>query len=319
MADDLSRSRAARCVRALLHLLARGEATTAEIARHTGGAVRQTRADLQLLHQLAPIAPEGERDQRVWRVQPGAPVRGLALFDRISLELGREMAAFLRGTALAEGVHDFAPLDGLPQRFSRHIDRKFRIRAEPARSYADCTETLDVVLDALLRERSLDLDYRTLGGDRTFAGLRPLSLVLYRRALYLLGRTPDREGVLRLPVERITAARVGEPFVYPRGWDPDAELRPWFGIVSAESPDEVVLRFSTAKAVLVRARTWHPSQRIVALPDGRVELRMRVGGRELVRFCLEWGEHCEVVRPLWLRTAVVRELRGALAQYLPEG
>ena len=143
-------NRAARCVRALLYLLDRGRATTAEVARHVEATRRQTREDLKLLAQLAPIESAGERERRVWIAQPGTAVRGLALLDRISLELGREMGGFLRGTAIADGLSDFAPLDGVPARFASHIDRKFRVRAEPSRSYVDCTETLDVVLDALL-------------------------------------------------------------------------------------------------------------------------------------------------------------------------
>lgn len=310
-------NRTTRCVQALLFLLERGRATTQEVARHVGGSPRQTREDLKLLMRVAPVESIGERERRVWVTKPGVAVRGLALLDRISLELGRSMGGFLRGTLIADGLEDFAPLDGVPARFAPHIDRKFRLRSEPSRSYADCTDTLDVVVDALLRELELDLQYESRHGPRDLSGLQPLSLVLYRRAVYLLARSPARDGVLRLPVERIVEATRGEAFTYPDDWDPDAELRPWFGIHSGERPERITLRFSAKVRHLVRARTWHPTQQLDDTSDGGVTLRMWSGGTELVRFCLEWGEHCFVVEPPWLRDAVVRELRGALAQYHP--
>lgn len=308
-------NRTARCVRALLFLLERGRATTAEVAHEVGATVRQTREDLKLLADVAPIESVGERERRVWIAQPGTAVRGLALLDRISLELGREMGGFLRGTAIAEGLSDFAPLDGVPARFASHIDRKFRLRAEPSRSYSDCTETLDGVLDALLREFEVDLEYESRRGLRTFPRLQPLSLVLYRRAVYLLARPAGSDRVLRLPIERIRSAKRGAGFSYPADWDPDAELRPWFGIISGNAPERIVLRFTPKVRHLVHARVWHPSQELTDGPDGSVTLCMWSGGRELVRFCLEWGENCVVVEPAWLRDEVVRELRAALERY----
>jgi predicted DNA-binding transcriptional regulator YafY len=77
----------------------------------------------------------------------------------------------------------------------------------------------------------------------------------------------------------------------------------------------VRLRFDARVAQLVRARVWHPSQAIVGLPDGGVELRMRTNGPELVRQVLEFGDKVEVVEPQWLRDAVVDELAGALERY----
>lgn len=305
----------ARAVRILLVLLTRGEATTRDLARAVDASVRVVREDLKLLATLAPIEGRGERDARVWSVGAGFGVRTLGLLDRISLQLGRDLAGFLRGTSLEQSLRDFAPLDGVPSRYAAHIDRKLRILSEPARSYADCADILDTVLDALLRERALNLVYRATGGTRSFDGLTPLSLVLYRRALYLLARLDGKPETLRLPIERIESATLGPPIVYPDDWDPDAALSPWFGIISGRHVETVVLRFSAQVRPYVEARQWHPSQELAVEADGAVTLRMRTGGGELVRFCLEWGEHCVVLEPPWLREKVLSELRGALRLY----
>jgi WYL domain len=40
----------------------------------------------------------------------------------------------------------------------------------------------------------------------------------------------------------------------------------------------IVLRFRSDQAPYVRERVWHPSQQILDLPDGGLELKFRAGG-----------------------------------------
>jgi predicted DNA-binding transcriptional regulator YafY len=103
--------------------------------------------------------------------------------------------------------------------------------------------------------------------------------------------------------------------VYHLDHSPETTLGNRFGIWKEEAVEQVIIRFAADRAHLVRSRQWHPSQVITELPDGRVELRMATGGRELVRFALEWGPKAEVVHPPALREAVAAELRAALAPY----
>lgn len=309
-------SPAARAVRLLLATAARGRATAPELARELGATVRAVRQDLKLLEDIAPVRHTGEREQRRWEMDPGWQVAALGVLDRIALELGREVSRFLRGTAL--GVGSFAPLDGIDGRYSRNLSRKLRVLHEPGRDYAPHTETLDTVMDCLLRERQLSFDYRSPGraASRRYEAFTPLTLVLYRRAVYLVGRTAEGE-VRRLALDRIGDAEGGAHFDYPSDWRPDAELRPWFGIFAPRGgrAEPVVLRFSAKAAPFVRARSWHHTQQLADLPDGGVELRLHTGGQELVRFCLEWGQTCEVVEPEWLRAEVLDELEGAMSNY----
>jgi len=293
----------------------RGTATAPELAQDVGATARQVRDDLHMLAEIAPVRSAGEREKRRWELDPGLKLVALGVLDRIALQLGREVASFLRGTALA--VDDFAPLEGIDRRYAGNLSRKLRLRREPGRDYAHHGETLETVMDGLLRERRLAFDYaRPTGASRRFEDFLPLTLVVYRRAVYLMGRTAEGR-VLRLALDRVGNAESGASFEYPAGWRPDAELRPWFGIYAANGgrPERVVMRFSAKAAPYVRARSWHPTQRLADPPDGGVELTMQTGGQELVRFALEWGRTCEVVEPAWLRAEVVAELEGALRHY----
>lgn len=250
-------------------------------------------------------------------LNPAAGLGRMGVLDRISLRLGREVASFLDGTALYEGLARASNQgwDGVPDRFTRNLDRKFRHLQEPARSYAAHRDVLDGVIDALIRERALSFRYEKADATTHYEGFHPLTLVVYRRAVFLLGTSPKREGPIRLSIDRMRDVVVGSPLVYPDRWDPDAELSRYFGIVASGEPSRVVLRFAQRVSHLVRVRLWHPTATLTDLPDGRVELAMLTGGQELVRFVLEWGATCEVVEPAWLRDGVVAELRGALLAY----
>lgn len=310
-------SSATRSMRLLLHLLDRGSITTSRASRLLGVPARQAREDLKRVAGVVPIVARGAGRDRAWELDPAAAIGRLGVLDRVSLRLGREVASFLAGTALHEGLAraEGEGLAEVPERWSHNLDRKFRHLQEPARSYTAHRDTLDAALDALLRERGLSFGYQRVDRVVEYEDFRVYTLVIYRRAVYLLGRVGDAGADLRLSLDRLRDARVGAPFPYPDAWDPDAELARFFGIVASGEPERVVLRFVPRVARLVRARDWHPSARLSDLPDGRVELVMTTAGAELVRFVLEWGATCEVVEPAWLRDAVVGELREALAAY----
>lgn len=109
--------------------------------------------------------------------------------------------------------------------------------------------------------------------------------------------------------------RLDRCFRLPEGYDPDEILAGRFGIWADPPAQPVRLRFTADRADLVRARTWHPTARFEEVEDGRLDLVMLAGGRELVRAALEWGPKCEVIEPAWLRAEVVAELRAAVEIY----
>lgn len=317
--SDAAATRTERTVQLLLWLMERGAVTKAEVARRFVVTDRTAAEDLQLLARVTgDIHPSGRGRLTRWIVDPAAHVRRLGILDRVSLLLGRDLASFLEGTALHEGLERVGAdaRDVGRARHDPHLHRKFRALHEPARSYADQREVLDDLLDGLLRQRQLDLCYGADADNCTWqADVQPLTLVVYRRGLYLLGLPADRSHVHRWSVSKVQQVRVGAPFEYPRKWDPDAHLRGWFGIWADGPVEPVIIEFAPEVAHYVRIRRWGLDQVLVPRADGGVRLEMRSGGRELVRWVLEWGDKARVVEPGWLREAVVDELSNALSQY----
>jgi len=312
-------TRAERCVRIALELIARGEISTGQAARLGDVRPEVARKDLALLRELLVLRRVGRGRDTRWVIDPLRQER-LGLLERISLMIGRDALQFLSGTALFEGLDHAGAgrAEELPPRFAQNIHLKFRHHGEPPRNYDGHREVIDDLLDALLRSREIDLEYRSSSqGHQTLARLQPLTLVLYRRAIYLIARHGSGEISRPLAVDRIARIQVGEPFDYPTDWSPDRHLAPRFGIASGPT-EQIVMRFAKRVAHLVRARTWHSTQELIDLPDGRLELRMKAGGLELVRLALEWGPNCEVVAPPALRAKVIEELRGAIDIYRTE-
>jgi predicted DNA-binding transcriptional regulator YafY len=285
--------------------------STASAAAAIGCDKDKARNDLRALEAFGLVQREGEGHQTRWFVDTTIGLADPAAFDEISLLVGRDLASFLEGTALIGGLRQVT--DEVDER-ARRFDRKFRHRSEPARRYAGHHRELETVLHALLDEVRVEVTAPREGGLATFV-IEPLTLVIYRRALYLLAREPGSPEVMRLAIDQLVRVRPGERFTWPEDWDPDAALGPCFGILGGGPPETVVMRFQPEVAHYVTARTWHPSQRLRELPDGRLELRMVTAGRELVRFACEWGKQVEVVAPPWLREAVRDELRAALRRY----
>ncbi len=66
----------------------------------------------------------------------------------------------------------------------------------------------------------------------------------------------------------------------------------------------------------IRERTWHPSQTFRTLPDGRLELRLRVAVTvELETWIRGFGDEAQVLGPQLLVDRVATSLRKAAARY----
>lgn len=305
-----------RCLQLYRALARRGAITTSEAALELGVDREVALRDIDALRQVVPeIAVVGDGRKR--RYTMGPPVR-VSFGEQVALQFGMQVLEFLGGTHLQEW------LDGLRDKFSpgavpgskAQADRlaaRILYVSEPFRPYAAHDETVDGLFKALGEDREVSFTY---ADGKEYARFQPFTLIVYRRALYVLGHSVGRTSTLTLAVDRIRELAICEQtFRYPTGFSAAAELKDYFGMVREPAPERVVLRFPARKRGLIEARVWHASQVVQDAPDGRVELVMFAGGRELVNFALEWGAACEVVEPKWLRDEVMRELRGALLQY----
>lgn len=84
--------------------------------------------------------------------------------------------------------------------------------------------------------------------------------------------------------------------------------------------DRVTVRvvFAALLARYIEERLWHPSQKLRPLPDGRVELTLRVADTlEVRRWILGFGAEAEVLEPETLREALRKEAEEVARQLAP--
>jgi predicted DNA-binding transcriptional regulator YafY len=81
----------------------------------------------------------------------------------------------------------------------------------------------------------------------------------------------------------------------------------------------VVLRFTPFRARWIKEQLWHPDQKMIALDDGGLELRLPVTDfREIKMKILQFGADVVVVAPEALREEVVAEIRRMREIYLAD-
>lgn len=307
--------RSVRLLRAAGVLMRDGRVSTGSLMVAGGVGRKAARSDLRLLQQCFPMRSVGSGRKTEW-VLDEALSQHRGVLDAISLIVGRQVASFLDGTELFDGLaragEDNSQFMGARGRAA--LERKFRCQVEPARRYEEHADLLNDCLTGLVYSRELAIEYDGRSGTRSYERFRPLTLVVYRRALYLFGRT-DGEEVRPMAIDRLVAVSVGGSFDYPDDWDPDAVLRPLFGIGSEGPPRRHLFRFHPSVASLVRSRRWADQQVVEEQDDGYLHLSFHATGFELRRFALEWGRTCEVLEPASLRRQVADELRDALRLY----
>lgn len=285
--------------------------------------LRRYLADLRDLD--LPIVDDGRGEDRVVSIEARWRRTGvqLSLAEVLSLHFGRTLFDFLDGTSFAED------LDGALERLSpaikrthfdlaRQLDTKFLAVQQGIKDYrGDKSDIIDDVISALVYNNALDARYRKANGVEKGYTLYPYTLAVFRQGLYIFAFDVDGGLVKTFAVERftdVTRLRT-ERFESPPGWKPQAYLADAFGIISGP-PVDVVLAFSESVAAYIRERTWHPTQTFRSLPDGRLELRMRVAHTvELRTWVLGFGRDVEALEPATLVEQVAASLRDAAAQY----
>lgn len=286
-------------------------------------SLRRYLADLRDLE--LPIRDEGRSDDRLISIDPVWRRTGvqLSLAEVLSLHFGRTLFNFLEGTSFAQDIE--GALERLEPAISRahrdlarQLDTKFVAVPEPAKDYrGQASEVLDEAVTALVYNNPLEARYRKANGVEGRYVLHPYTLATYRQGLYLLAHDVEAGSVKTFAVERFVdvVRRRQEHFQLPAGWKPAVYLQDAFGIISGV-PEELAIAFTEGVAAYIRERTWHPTQSFRTLPDGRLELRMRVAiSVEVQTWIQGFGRDAEVMAPRSLRERVASSLRAALSQY----
>ena len=174
---------------------------------------------------------------------------------------------------------------------------------------------------AVVERRRVEVLYHTAESDvRTTRVFDPYHLVLRGDDWFVVAHDSHRGEVRTFALQRVlTAVILDETFDRPDDFDLGTYLGTSFKAIRGDGQHRVEMIFRPPSALRVSEKTWHPTQTLESLPDGRLCLRFEVGDlREVKRWVMSWGADCVVAGPDELREMVVEELKSMLLGHDPE-
>ncbi len=173
---------------------------------------------------------------------------------------------------------------------------------------------------AVLRQEEVEFEYRKPGESaRSQRRVQPYHLAHRENLWYLVAFDVARGALRTFAVPRIShVVTTKQRFTKPADFSAETFFADALGVLGGRGDHRVVIRFAAAAADRVREREWHESQELRELPDGRIELRLRLGALpEVERWVLGWGPSAEVVAPPELRQRVRAAVAALTALYDP--
>jgi len=192
----------------------------------------------------------------------------------------------------------------------------FRTSAEPVLDL----HVFDTLSKATAGHRQLRLTYRKPGQVRTEERIvDPYHLANINGEWFLFAYDHLRRDIRTFAPARIQSVETtGKTFKPPARFSVAKLLQNSFGVLSGQGDHRVVLRFNPLVADYIREKTWHPSQQTRELPDGSLELKLRLSSLgEVQRWILSWGGNVRVLEPPELVARVRESARQILDQSEP--
>jgi predicted DNA-binding transcriptional regulator YafY len=171
---------------------------------------------------------------------------------------------------------------------------------------------------AVLRLNEVEFDYRKPGAIKPVRRrVRPYHLAHRENLWYLVAYDLARSDTRTFALPRITGITVTKTvFDRPLDFSPEKFFANALGVLGGVGNFTVVIRFKPEAADLVREREWHESQEMRNLPDGGLELTLRLGAlAEIERWVLGWGASAEVIKPAALREKIRATAAALTATY----
>jgi predicted DNA-binding transcriptional regulator YafY len=240
-----------------------------------------------------------------------------------ALYFSRTLLESLSGTPFRDDVESaFEKLSSaLTPHMRQFLDRLPRViatKAEPVRRHDNPRQQQFIAraLEATLQLRQAQLTYHSKSSERTKTYLvHPYRLAYALGGLYLLAYVPEYQEVRTFAVARVQDISLLEDRFTPIEELPDAAFPHSLGVHSG-APEHVEIEFEPAVADYIRAREWHPSQRLRDSGAGGLTMALDVClDRALHSWILSFGPFARVIAPPALAREIAEQFEEARARY----
>ena len=285
---------------------------------------RTVRRDLEALEAVGfPVIVEKRNGQTRWRLMEGfrdIPALGFSATELMALLLSRNLLKPLEGTEIAASLNSAlgkaaTALPPQAHEYVRSMEQTFSVGLGPHKNYRQHRQTIDLVSQAIDKRRTAQMRY--FSASRNSTGRREVDPYFLRFAgggLYFIGHCHLRKEVRMFAVERIRSITLTDhPYQMPLDFKVDEYVQDALGIMRSGRRIEVELLFSKKAAAWVKDKSWHPSQQVKRLKDGRLKMTLKVADNdELVGWILSFGGEVKVGKPEALRVKIRDEAKRIL-------
>lgn len=297
------------------------DAIPQDLTRHP----RTVRRDLVALEASHfPLLTERVDGEVRWRLLEGfrnVPNLRLSPTELMALAFSRQLLTPLQGTLIAASLNSAltkinAAIPSEASDYVQRLDQWFSVGLGPHKNYRHHRETIDSLSQAIAHRHTVQMRYFSAGRNATSRReIDPYRLRYVDGGLYLIAYCHWRKDVRMFAVERIKSLTpTDHPYQMPLHFDIDAYVEDALVVMRGERIT-IELQFDKATAAWVRDRTWHPSQLVNQLKDGRIHMTLQVAdSRELLGWILSFGSGVKVLRPEHLQQAVREEAKKLISQ-----
>jgi predicted DNA-binding transcriptional regulator YafY len=288
----------------------------AQMAERYGTDERTIRRDLEAFQEegLPLTAETGENNRKLWRLQATDHARQLSKMVDSSHYMALRLAMD-QGGPVRNDLAIFGALEDLHEKIEKVIGQRGRAQLRALdqaflsyekQAYRQTAPDVMWLLVAAITERRLcRVAYRAAlhaGREKSFVVL-PLRIFVHTGAAHLLCHVPKHNTYIPLNLQRLSKLeRLDEKAEVPSDFDPDMLEKSAFGVHQGGAPTHYRLRFAAEVALYIRERLWHPSQELVELPKGEIELSFTCGASwEVSAWVSSWRHWVHVLEPSTLQ------------------
>ncbi len=245
--------------------------------------------DLEALQAAGfPVTTERDGHRMIWSLLDPArhtlPIP-LSLPEVTALYFGRSLAGVLKGTVFYDALESlFTKIKSLlPADMLELLDRaqeSLAVAVAPAKAHAPYRAMIEVVSQAILQRRRIEVVYRAMHGKaETRRRVAPYRLLFFEGSFYVLGHCGLRQDIRVFALDRIRRLDLtDEAFATPEGLNIDEFLKSSFGVFHGP-PARVKIRFREGHCRLHHGKELAPEPESEH-PRGRIGDLRGGGGRD---------------------------------------
>lgn len=179
---------------------------------------------------------------------------------------------------------------------------------------------LGELIDSALNHQPLNILYRTFTGKEQTSVIHPYHIKQFNNRWFLIGLQEGNHGnyITNKALDRIVKfSRTNVTFIANESIDFNEYFKDVVGVTLPEDhpePEEVLLKFDTARFPYVVNKPIHPSQVVDDEKKHIIKLMVRPN-KELESCIFSYGNQVEVLKPQWLRKQITEKLEELLKKY----